>query len=65
MKEITKQQTNDKSWFTSKWNKFNKWASKINGESVSQTARILTLRGLENLEIADNLKDSVNFQLQN
>ena len=37
--------------------------AKINGESVSQTARILILRGLENLEIADNLKDSVNFQI--
>lgn len=37
--------------------------AKINGESVSQTARILILRGLENLEIAGNLKDSVNFQI--
>ena len=37
--------------------------AKLAGDSISQTSRNLILAGLQNLEIAENLKDNVKFSI--
>ncbi|WP_066355342.1 hypothetical protein [Aliarcobacter skirrowii] len=37
--------------------------AKLTGDSISQTGRNLILAGLQNLEIAENLKDNVKFSI--
>ena len=37
--------------------------AKITGDSISQTGRNLILAGLQNLEIAENLKDNIKFSI--